>query len=231
MLAVLLAVLGIDFADKALNTQTGKYDVDEWGMYVDGNGTLRLKKNGKSVVDTYNDFGDKVIKYAHSGIVAVNIDEIESKQRKQDAIDNNRKFYMYRPDRDNYPKFRCGRSEIRGNRYCSVDGGGLYVVRHIEFKDLNDESEFNCWYNGDYYMDMDYKICMPTEEQKEKDTVQFGDKAEALQKHIIDTANKHIKMVTDGCNINCFNEDYTIHIGDASNTRYDMASVTVSHWK
>lgn len=220
MLLEILTMIGIHEADKILNTGVGKNDADEWGVYLDGNGNYRLKKDGKWVIYTFNEYGEKIIKYVKSGNVAVNVDEMESNSRRADAINNNRMFYMYRPERNNMkPTHRRGNDNIEGSRYKNIKDDKLYVQRRIEYYDKNN----NEYYNGIYYMNMNYNFLCPSEETMSNDKKKYPESYNEIHKKIINMLN--IQSInfssSEYFSSHPYNSQYAyIHIGDSDNYRY-----------
>lgn len=163
MLPELLCILGIKGIDKALNTQTGKNNADEWGMYRDGNGNYRLKQNGRKVVDTYDENGDYIIKYVNDGTTAINITKIEAKKREDEAISQGKRFYLRQ--KQNGWRGQLGVRQIWGERYCEVGKPYIYYVkRQVDYTLENGRGYF-----GEFYMDMKCNLVCPTEETVEKD--------------------------------------------------------------
>lgn len=233
MLAELLCILGISGANKLLNTQINRLDNDEWGTYRDANGATRLTKNGKRVIEAYNSIGERIIKYVNSGKVAVNIDEIEGERRRQKAIEENKSMYLFRVERQQTtPKYRYGNCDIKGNRYCQTnDNNSYYVIRTIQCDYCHNENElFGYHYYGDYYMDMWYNICFPTEETIQKDFEKYGYKSASIHKFIIDESNKLIKKGIDNPLFSGLlpKESSIICLGNSNNYRYNHIRIVNS---
>ncbi len=163
MLPELLCILSIHGIGKALNTQTGKNSADEWGMYRDGNGQYRLKKNGRKVVDTNDDNGDYIIKYVSDGTTAVKITKIKAKEREEEAKKQGKRFYLRQKDIGFHGKL--GEQNIVGERYCEVGKPTKYFVKRT----IVYNSETGKGYAGEFYMDMKCNLICPTEEQIQKD--------------------------------------------------------------
>ena len=118
MIFELLGLFGLSGINHSLNKGAGKRNANQYGMYKDGNGQYRLVQNGHWVVETYNDYGERIIKNVKTGATEINIDSIECKKREQEAINNGGKYYLYRHERhERIPKYRIGNQEIIGDRY------------------------------------------------------------------------------------------------------------------
>lgn len=192
MLLEVIILYGIRTIKKVINVQRGQQDADKYGMYMDGNGNYRLLNNKHWVVDSINSSGEKVIKRVLNGETEINIDEIECEKRKLEAIENGNEFYLYRPERNPYCK--VGNNLINGDRYSSINNDGIYVIRTINYRshgnNINNDLKY---YSGQFYMDMQYKICVPTEATKAKDMRIYGDKYNDVINFIINKANKQIQ--------------------------------------
>lgn len=218
MLFEALTLIGLEKLSTIIKTQQGKNDIDEWGVYRDGNGNYRLKDNSKLVVETYNEYGERIIKYTADGTTAINIDEKESQLRKQQATSDGKKFYLYRQERSGTnPRCRYGNDEIKGDRYRSTQTDSLYVIRHIHYQNYKDKNNlFGYDYYGDYMMDMNYQIISPSDDTIKNDYSRYGDDACLIHDFIISETNaKHSKYKADDlcvpllpsktCNINLQN--------------------------
>lgn len=218
MLVEMMIMMGLYSANWAFNTQSGKGKADKWGMYRDGNGNYRLKQNGRWVVDTYNDYGECIIKYVRTGETAINIDEIEANQRKEEAIKDGEKVYLFRPERNCYHKLYHGNPQIKGTRYCETDNNhNLLVIRRIDCDGIKQKNSlFGYGYYGEYYMDMNYKICYPTERTRKNDQKLYGSNSDEIHKYIIEKANMKIKEYLESSEMNSWllpnRETTTIHI-------------------
>lgn len=191
MIFTVLSILGLDAFVKKLNTRSGKYDVNEYGVYRDGNGSYRLQSNGHWVVDTYNYFGEHIIKNVKTGETEINIDDIESNKRKAEALKNNQKYYLFRPEHNMY--HHIGNNEIKGHRYAKINGPGLYVIRTINFRPSKSETNpIVKYYCGEFYMDMAYNICEETESSRQRNIAIYGNQYNDITHFIINKANEHI---------------------------------------
>lgn len=170
MLFEVLGILGIREIGKAVNTQIGKNNSNEWGMYKDGNGHYRLRKNGRKVIETYDNNGDKIIKYINDGTTAVNISKNEAENREKEAVRNGNRFYLRQHENNSYKKL--GPVDIYGERFCEVGKPyTYYVIRTVVYRNDNNER-----YQMDFYMNMKKELCFPTEEQIKKD-IQFANQS------------------------------------------------------
>ena len=231
MLFTLLGLFGLDTVFRAFNVHSGQTDVDQYGMYRDGNGNYRMKTNKHWVVDTYNDCGEKIIKNVKTGSTEVNIEEIESNKRKQEAQTNGKRFYLYRSESNQ--KYRVGNQHIQGDRYRPVKGNGVYVIRRISYRNTDFNSNPPCrHYYGQYYMDMNYNICFATEDTLEKDKVTYGLQCGDIHDFIIKKANEYIKTnLHNPLYSNSFNLDVEIEILDSSKDMFDKLKEDNKKWR
>lgn len=201
MLFEALGFLTLQGLGYALNTRTGKEKPNEYGLYLDGNGNYRYVKNGRRVIETYDDNGWHIIKYVggvYDGLTAVNLDLIDANKRKKEAIERGEKYYLYWLDRGRYCKQKFGQNELYGNRYRKTDGtSGYYVKCHINYEDYqNTNASFGVrHYYGDYYMDArTYEIIESSEETLAKDTKELENYM-FFEEYIIILANEQINRL------------------------------------
>lgn len=230
MLFTMLGFLGLDTICKAFKIKSNQYNADKYGMYLDGNGSYRLRDNKHWVIDTYNHFGEKIIKNVKNGATEINIDEIESNKRRIEAINSGKKFYLYRYER-NAP-YRVGNVDIKGDRYSSIHHNGVYVIRTINYKSYaNDTNAKVTYYSGDFYMDMNYNICFPTEESEIRDKKIYGNNYQQIIDFIIQRANEQIKYnLNNGFNSGVGNAN-VIYLDGALVSGYKRASTRLSRLK
>lgn len=201
MLFEALALMGLHGVGYALNTQTGKNDADKYGIYLDGNGCWRLKKNGKRVVDSYNDYGEHIMKYVggmYDGIEAINISKIEAEQRKREAINNKENIYLSYIE-SGHGTNRPGNNMIKGCRYQEINGENkCMVICHINYYDNNPDNDYKYkTYYGDYYMDMNYNFLYPTKETILKDKAKYQEDFENIENLMVLTANERINKLKE----------------------------------
>jgi len=194
MILEILTLFGLHTINRTIKTQFGKTDSNKYGVYLDGNGDYRLKQNCHRIVDTYNEYGEKVINNAKYNYTEINIDDIESKRRREEAIKQNKNVYLYWTDRGNTGQsHRFGNDDIIGNRYKNINNDKLYVIRKIYYSPYRNElNSFIKDYTGYYYMDMEYNICGPTEETATIDRQTYGESCKQVSEFIMDKANKQI---------------------------------------
>ena len=227
MILELLGMFGLSKINHSLNKHAGKSNANQYGMYKDGNGQYRLIQNGHWVVETYNDYGERIIKNVKNGITEINIDEIECRKREQEAIDNGNNYYLYRYERyDKIPKYRIGNQKIIGDRYKKIGQSyGVYVKRRIEIKNGYD------FYSGEFYMDMNGEICEPTEETIKKDMEKYPDNYEQIEYNVINETNEFSKKEAKYSSKPPFYNERYIMLNDAINYEFKIANSKLSHWK
>lgn len=233
MLFGVLGLMVLDLTGKVLNTRSGKNDADEYGVYKDGNGNYRLKQNGHWVVDTYNDYGEKIIKNVKSGATEINIDKIDREKRKEEAIKNENEFYLYWIERGcTGQKHHFGNDDIIGNRYKRTnEDNRFYVTRKINYrrKDLRDELVIS--FTGDFFMDMKYNICCPTKETEIKAREIYKDNYDEAMNFLIDSANEFIKFYLDMKSKPFVCDDKPIDLGACLDDKYKRASKSIKRRK
>lgn len=218
MLFTLLGFIGLKGLNYAVNTQLGRENTNEWGVYQDDNGNLRLCKNGKKVVDTYDNNGDIIIKYVSNGRPIVNITKEEANAREQMAIKQGKKFYLRQSD--NGFRSKLGSEEIRGERYCKVGKPHTYYVKRFVIFNCNDKIK----YAGEFYMDMKCHLICPTEEQIDRDTAILKNYPK-LYKVIIKEWSSYITSPYTNVKYNS-----CITIGDTNKNNYKTYSNKISRW-
>ena len=183
MLAELLIMMGLQGIGYGTNALSEDIETNRWGVYRDKNGNERIRPSLKKVYYGYTKDGECAYKY-YDGTIAVNIDYELSKERKQEAINNNNKYYLRANGRST-----LGNSDIEGARYCKVGEDDVYYVRRMAT--YQDRINLKT-YSGTFYMDMNYKFIEPIEEQYQKDIDIWGEDKSKIHKIIIDSFNSHI---------------------------------------
>lgn len=226
MLFTVLGIMGIEKVYKALNTQANKNNCNEYGLYVDGNGNYRLKFNNHWVVDTYNEYGEHIIKNVKTGITEVNIDKIESDKRKENAIRNHEQFYLLLSDKQQ-PKY-LGNRTLKGDRFIEISTNKMLTKRiiHLISNNKNDNVRYVA---GEFYMDMNYNIYAPTSETKKYIYESFGDSYEDVIKFIMDCANSQINLYSNKGMF--YDANNIIKIDKSLDDAYKKASRTIKNWR
>lgn len=191
MLPELLIMLGISGIGKGINAASEKRSFDDWGVYEDGNGELRIKPSLRKVYFGRTPEGEDVIYYFKGGI-AKNIGIEIAKRNEIEAKSNGDKFYMRAPAGGSYMK-KMGNDDISGERYCKVDEpNDIYYVKRFVMLGNTNESR---WCHGEFYMDMNYNLVSPSESCIKKELTIFGNIDHENHQKIIDTFNSKPKEI------------------------------------
>lgn len=168
MLIELIIMSGIYYVHNKLNIFKKMTKDNKYGTYIDANGTHRQSNTLTPVNYTTNIYGERVIENAKNGQTITNIDVVEAKKNKTDAIQNNNAFYV-RSYGGGDRKHKLGNDDIYGVRYCKVDNDTKYYVkRKVQYVDDNEKLI------GEFYMDMDYNIIEPCESLIDFDYKLYG---------------------------------------------------------
>ena len=221
MLIEALCLIALQKINYSLNTRYGRKRADKYGVYRDKNGDTRLTKNCKKVIETYNNNGEKVLKYINNGEIVKNINDAEAKERMEKAIKDGKTYYLYLVDkRKGYSKSSYN---IIGDRYKHINDSSskCYVKRLVIYSWTKPNPPYNCWnYSGYYYMDMNFNFCEPTDEQKEKDIELFGDNYQDFEEYILSLLKAKIKNTKSFKDVSKYYlpiSERPVNIVDASN--------------
>lgn len=167
MLFEVLGILGAKAALYGWNTLDGIYKADKWGVYEDGNGIKRFKKNFHMAMYQDDYEGYYVLKDLDTGNIVVNITKETEKWAREYAIKNNRSVYISMPCRDGLAK--SINNKLNGVRYKDVKTNTPYVGRRYGWygNELNFYMNMNT-YKFERLMDIEFVNRTPEEINKIK---------------------------------------------------------------
>lgn len=213
MLAELLIMLGLEKTKETMNSLSMSSEPDEFGVFIDGNGDLRILPSLKKVFYGYTKYGERVIKDKKTGSTIINVDLERAKQNETSAIQKGDKFFL-RSAGGGRGMYKMGNQEIEGARYCEVGKNDtiLYVRRCINY--INNKTNESC--NGFFYMDMNYNLVSPSDELRKS---HIGDK------NFTKLCNKIMSEINNSNRKYLMKQDRVIYIGDANGYKYDHSSL------
>ena len=221
MLFTVLAVMGLKGIGYAINTQSGRTYANKSEMYKDGNGGLRLNKNGKRIADTWDNNGDQIIKYISDGTTVRNLTKEQSVAREKEAIIQGKRFYLRQPDTG--CRGKLGVDTICGERYCEVGKPNTYYVKRMVIYNSDDNND----YVGIFYMDMNCNLICPTEEQIETDKRNHNiHNYKELYNEIIQEWKTYVSSPYTNVKYN-----YCYMIGKTNKADYKSYSDKITRWK
>lgn len=229
MLVELLAMFGLRTVSNQLN-KLSCHIIDENGIYLDGNGDYRLAENRRKVFYTTNYNGDLVIKDYKNKSIYKNITKEKAKKEEQKAMKHSKKYFLRQKVKTYYDS-KIGNERIYGDRYCEVgkdmdDLNNIYVIRHIDYK--NDK---NARYFGDFYMNLKYELCMPTEQTVINDKITYRNIGSHYGIYSEDNSELYNTIINLwNNNIIKANTDISYKLGNTSPKDYKQYSNEISRW-
>lgn len=213
MLAELLIMLGLEKTKETMHSLSMSSEPDEFGVFIDGNGDLRILPSLKKVFYGYTKYGERVIKDKKTGSIIINVDLERARQNEASAIKKGDRFFL-RSAGGGRGMYKMGNQEIEGARYCKIGESNdvFYVKRCINYIDV----DTNATCNGFFFMDMNYNLVSPSDELR---------KAHYNDKDFTKMCSKIMREINNSNRKHLMKNDKVIYAGKANGYKYDHASL------